>query len=1363
MDINSLRKKLQDLLAGGENAVATTVQHAAQGINYNFWHSPVGQGLVSLEKATPAYQQGGVNAFGKGFLNNNQGFANYVPQIQAPHYANPVQQTVANIETGAANLPIQFGTSLVSPIANLGFDLAHTLGNAATGHGAVNYNQLKSPISRLEYNVGGVQRTPQQVIGNIAGTGADLMNYALPGEGKQIAKDTFEMGAKNRALQQVGKEALSGGTFMGLMGLLQGLSEGRNSSPLDMAKQGVVGGLQGFGTGAALSGGVGAVGYGTGKANSALTKVLEKHNIRGTDAKAVISQFARDEAGRFTGKKIPMETPTPPGLANNMLGNTPDTSPVDTAMIPGKSSQYSPARGKLSTRTTVRVTPQLRREMRQALGIPDTINLPQPGLSIKMVDTPQSGSTNVSQYVKELSQRQEAARKNPTMAIPSRMGQFYQQLKTTLIDSNAPIEDALTRAEKQNKFQVRPTNDIRLQIDRVLRADSLAGQFAKDNGITDIIKKAPDLNALDQYMIAKQAADVNQYGKETGRNIEKDRALVQQLAPVYEPLAQAINQYSRKLLQYSVDSGLIDPEAAKFLVQKYPNYVPLNRIFNEMEQSGGGFGRKGVANLSKQTVVQKLVGSTRQIESPIASLLAKTQTAFDQGERNVAAAQLASYRNLPGFDGLIRELKSGETATHTFSYLDQGKKRTFATTPEIAAAAKALDKQQMNVLEKIISVPTRALRLGATGLNYPFALSNLVKDQSSAFINSHHTLGTSAPKAFLQGLFGAVGHGELYQEVVRNAAGGTSFDIGREQPHLAVAKIRASRNVIGKAGYTVRHPMELVRAVEDTIGRTEEATRIQQYKGAYDALIKQGRTPTDAKLLAAKAARENTTNFARGGNFSKVLNWVIPYFNAGVQGSRTFTRNVTTRPAQTITKFAIGVGMPVTAATLWNLSDPQRKQAYDDINEYEKQNSIIIVPPNPTKNADGSWNVIKIPLSQEIAQLSSVIRRPLEQAAGLDPVKVGEMANALFQTATSLNAGSPTSLASGLVPQAVKPLVEAQTNKNLFTGQDIVPEAFKNLPPEQQVKATTSGTARMIGKALTMSPLLVQNEANTMFGGLGPQLLNASDNALNKAGVIPDNQVSGKSVTNALDSRFLKATGGRQQTQLNAQLMQGLTPKETQAYELIHTPRMVDANGTTIPDNTALNSQKTAVLYLAYPKVQAIDAVQEQAQPNHDPIWDLPPTERNIVFGARTALPNQTNTYKKYLQTQPWYSQFEDAETAFFDSLPQTGGSVSDRPSPSTYVQQQMDAKNWKDPQVQAFLDANSAYNNQKLLSIGLPPVNSSYGSYAKKPKKVKLATIKVPKIKISLKAPKAFKPKKIKLAKVSKSKTLTLKPIKLS
>lgn len=764
------------------------------------------------------------------------------------------------------------------------------------------------------------------------------------------------------------------------------------------------------------------------------------------------------------------------------------------------------------------VKPAPQKVAKAALSVKSEVSS-KPSLPVKPIDT--------KAYIKQQVSAQDAARKagNPTGL--AKLKAPAAEAKTKLIDSLSPIEDKLnTKITKDNA-----TGHITPQLDRALRADTIANQYIKDNGLAKVIQRVPNTKEFDQYLIAKHAKDLETNGIKTGRDMVADEQLVKELGGKYEQHAQALKTYSNNLLDQAAKYGLISKDLPKVLKEKYPNYVPANRIFSEDEMAniykGTGAGK---ASIGSQTVVQKIKGSGRQIESPLASLITKTHDVIDQGERNKAAQILTGYKDLPGNPFNLRKLGKDEQvgSKHVISVLQDGKKVQFETTKEIEAAAKSLSKEQLGLIGKILSVPTRVLRLGATGLNPAFTGANVVKDLASGALNSKNPLRSSVanPTVFLDALKASLNHGsKQYGELVREGAGGTSFDIARNAPKQNIANIRAEKNVSSKIAYTVTHPSQLLRAAENTIGRSEEFSRALQYYGGKQASLAKGASEDAAKVLGAHAARNNTVNFARSGDYGRVLNSVLPYLNAGIQGSRTFVRNAAERPAQTATKLVILGFMPVATTTAWNLATPDRKEAYDDIKPYEKQGNIIIVPPHPKKDANDRWNVIKIPVSQEIANLNNVVRNGIETGLKDGTFEGKQLIGDLIGTTTSLNAQSPRQALGQVIPQGVKPALESVVNQNLFTGNKIIPDSQKHLDAKDQYGTNTSGTAKVLGRNLNIAPRGIDNFVSTAGGGLAKNLINVSDNALAKAKVIKPEEVKGKSFGSAIQGRFSGATG----------------------------------------------------------------------------------------------------------------------------------------------------------------------------------------------------------------------------------------------
>jgi diguanylate cyclase (GGDEF)-like protein len=739
------------------------------------------------------------------------------------------------------------------------------------------------------------------------------------------------------------------------------------------------------------------------------------------------------------------------------------------------------------------------------------------------------GGFDADAYVRQLTARREAARSSgvvPTTA--GRVRSLMADAKAKLVDFAAPIEDVLNDNLKRNSVKLKPSEHISNQIDRRLKATSIAGQFIRDNGLEDVIREVPDIDKLDQYLIAKHTATVESYGIATGRDLARDQKLVEALAPEYEPYAARVRAFTDDLLEYTVDSGLVSRQTADLLKDAYPDYVPIARVFNELERDAN-FNRRfhgpAIASLSRQSVVRRLQGSTRDIETPLGSLLTKAQDAFVQGEQNKAARMLAEYEKLPDNPFELHELKEGEKAPYTISFLDGGEKRTFATTEPVAAAAKALDVKRLGVIGRIVTAPVRLAKAGITGINVPFLLKNVAKDQLSAVINAEHAGSVANPLTFMRSLMSAVKHDALYDEVVRQGGMTTTFDLYRADLPKTLDQIRSGRSAGSKIAYTVTHPGMLLRAVENIVGRGEELTRIQQYAGTKAKLVAGGMPEAEAAIAAKRASLENTVNFARRGEWGTVLNSFFLYLNAQIQGTRTLVRSLKTRPVQTSAKIATFVFLPQAMATAWNLSDPTRRAVYEDIAEFEKENNIILIPPNPTKDARGRYGVIKIPISQEVNNIANVPRRFMEQAFNLDPVRAGEVATALIGTMSPV-APTEGSVRSTLTPQIIKPYDESSLNKDFFTGRDIVPGYLQKLPPAEQVRDDTSGAARLLAEPFNTSPIKVEHFIRATAGSVGSQVLNAADHIAAGLGLIPPAQIGGEGIGAATTRAFGKAMGG---------------------------------------------------------------------------------------------------------------------------------------------------------------------------------------------------------------------------------------------
>jgi hypothetical protein len=718
-----------------------------------------------------------------------------------------------------------------------------------------------------------------------------------------------------------------------------------------------------------------------------------------------------------------------------------------------------------------------------------------------------------TEYAKTLSRQLEESKKGS--GIISKLKSKSGRSKEALVDFTSPIEDTFRKAQKEFKYEVRPEFNVINQIDRTLVAPKIARHFTKSNGldnlIQDVASNTPGVDIFDQYLIARHSQTLSERGIKTGRNLSKDKKMVDDLKEVFEPYAKRFTKYNDELLKYSVDSGLISAKLASKLKKMYPTYVPMNRVFDELERvskEGGKFNTKAVASLGKQTVIQKIKGSARIIDSPIESILSKTVDAFVQGEKNKTSKMLASYRKLPGWEGLIRKLDKGEKSTgkNVFHTLENGEKVTYETTKEIADAAQALNVQTLGMVTKALSIPTRVLKIGTTGLNVAFIAANVVRDfmfSNSVSKNSARSIA-AMPRAF----FEALNHGKIYDEMIESGALHTSFDVSRDFAKKTVNEIAAARNYKSNIIHTVTKPSQLFRKIEDAFGRAEEINRIAQFKGAKDRAIAMGMSAKEATIIGAMAARENSVNFMRRGEVGTTLNAVIPYLNAGIQGTRRMLRelssaNTTSQKVEFGTKFALMYGAPMTLLTLYNLRDDKRKEVYDDISEYEKENNFLIITDAAEKNEDGKWDgVIKIPLTPGLGDVAQTFRKSIEGLKGQDEEIFADIASQLLESVSVVPLveekdgkllPDTSGIMSTVTPQAIKPGLEWYVNKNFFTGIPTVPRSMEGIEPEEQIKPNTSKFAIELGQQVGLSPLKIDAFIKGTFGELGAQVTGQRD------------------------------------------------------------------------------------------------------------------------------------------------------------------------------------------------------------------------------------------------------------------------------
>lgn len=856
-----------------------------------------------------------------------------------------------------------------------------------------------------------------------------------------------------------------------------------------------------------------------------------------------------------------------------------------------------------------------------------------------------------------------------TIQGETKLSEFRAQAASVLIDDDARVLKLLREADKADGGN--RVERWMFYTDNVRNSNAMANNYIKNNAN---IKQAFDglddvgFDEFDKYAAARsELANVQSGLKRTSRDIAELTNTFNQLDATYGEKFNALNRYYKDLALEMYNGGIIDDAKLTSWLQN-DDYVRIQRDMEDLANQK--FGRSGSRSFRSTSAKQKRTGSAREILSPSSSSAKRTQEIFTEIQRNKAATEATNlFQEL----GVANKVSNSTTNKNTVYRFVNGAQETFEVPVEIKQIMDNINPINLGVLKQVISVPSRALRAGTTSLSAPFAAVNYMRDQLSSFLVSDNVIATHNPSNVIRGLKNAIqdfyggNTSELWSKFEKYAGDQTIYDELRNAKNTDKLMKEIAGGNKAKFRNAITSP---VRTLEDLIGITEKSTRFQNFRGVYNAAKKQNLSEEDAIIRAVVKARENSVNFSRGTNFTRAANLLLPYFNASVQGTRTVARAFRDRPVATGAKLLTTVTVPSVALAAYNMSSEEGKRAWADISQFEKDNNFIMFTPNLKQQDDGTWTgIVKVPKPQGFKEISN----PVEQLAYKffydEPT---ESALSMFQHVVGgftgpININTADQALGSIIPQAVKPLIQAQTNKDFYTGAEIVPDwvSADIEDPTQQAYKGTSGAARYIANALGVSPIKVEKAIYDTFGSLGRYGVNAVDNALAATGKIPDEQIGGRSAATDFSRRLFEARGTEIQNKTDTQqyfanvkdaLKQvNLNSTEQKAFDSTVLPKKKTSTGEQLVDKTYYDSASKAITYLRYPKTfevsRAIDAkAREQGKPG-DPLYDLPPDQLKTVLNLQANYSPGNKEEKAIAKLNPWLKDFNQKRSEYFEKV----------------------------------------------------------------------------------------------------------------
>jgi len=250
----------------------------------------------------------------------------------------------------------------------------------------------------------------------------------------------------------------------------------------------------------------------------------------------------------------------------------------------------------------------------------------------------------------------------------------------------------------------------------------------------------------------------------------------------------------------------------------------------------------------------------------------------------------------------------------------------------------------------------------------------------------------------------------------------------------------------------------------------EQATRLARYKAG----LTMGESPSEA----AFQARDVTVDFSKAGTIGKLINQVVPFLNANIQGTERLVHTWKTNPKQAAMMGTLLAGIPSSILYLHN----QSFEDYDDIPNYERDLNWIFIYKDrtPEERADRKpLYAVKFPTGQLIAPIANSTENFLRWVGKNDPSSFASLLSRMAEDISPIgfpyNEESLGKTLSRITPPVLRGGIEQVTGTGLFTGQPIVPEYLQDVEPKEQYTQYTPEIYKQAGQLFGVSPLKMQS------------------------------------------------------------------------------------------------------------------------------------------------------------------------------------------------------------------------------------------------------------------------------------------------
>ena len=642
------------------------------------------------------------------------------------------------------------------------------------------------------------------------------------------------------------------------------------------------------------------------------------------------------------------------------------------------------------------------------------------------------------------------------------------------------------------------------------------------------------LQELNSYLIAKRVIGLDRRGIEHGFDMDAVHTTLKAFGGEFHGVAEDISKYAESLLDYLVESGALTAAEKARYVRANPFYVPFYRtVSNDKKQNNDTPKPSGFHDSNP---VKKIEGGTAPVINPIESLVMQTQFFISRANKAAVARSIANklIRHGEAYEEMIEEIEPpqevfsldrkelltqlnelgfnvGDNETEAADLINlygdigrknllgpniiscvvNGRRKYYRLDGQLFDLISGMDHYIVPPIMEILALPARTIRAGATALNPTFGLiTNFMRDNLTYYFTSD----SLDPLGSLKGLAADRAHvlGLIHDPDVEQTKGlggdmaqsQTRQDRGKNR-RSSIDKAEVLTGTRSRAKKAVKFIPASVDVIRNFLTFAEAGPRVHAFKqGVKKAQrLGYGRNSLDTAVMAFNAYQDASVNFSRAGRSGRVINQIVPFFNAGIQGQSKFWRAFRADPGGFTAK-AISF-MTVPSVLLWYVN--KDKEWYKNLRDHDRASYWHI------EISDGV--VMRFPKPFEVGYLfGSLPEMLLDDSYGSKQDRFASQMSYMIQQSLPIelrknkNNDWFQAVALGAMASvgAIGPVSDVISNYD-FAGREIVPASMERyLAKPDQVKGNTIPFIQDVIKSLdlNLSPIQVQHIINGYTGGI---------------------------------------------------------------------------------------------------------------------------------------------------------------------------------------------------------------------------------------------------------------------------------------